>query len=603
MTDPRRSNEVGRLLSIQRATRALGDSAAPWWRDLDEAAVSAVTIESLDGLYRLLLTAMQPVLDADEISILGADSAGEALITRTSLGLGEDTTVPLRIPAGEGMAGRVLATKDHLVVDDLSTIKLVSPTLQDRGLQSVIAVPILSEGRILGVMHAGSTEVAHFSHDDAELLAILADRVAMAIERVRLLEEQRRLARISSFLAETARIMSGAKDLVGTLDELANAALPALGDLCLIDMVTDSGQIDRVIARHRDPKRQDLVDRLRVEFAPSANSNHPAAQVLQIGSSDWSPIMSDRFLRSTTHDEDHFQLTKTLGFKSYVVVPIANSVQTIGTLTLVSCSRSLTLDDVSLAEGLAKQVGAIVAKAKQLDEASSTSRLLQAALLPEVPSAASGLSIYASYSTASKALEVGGDFYDVVAMPDGRTWVAIGDVEGHDRGAAAEMGQLRGAIRTLAVRGLRPEQIVDELRADWTVLGFTRTATIIVGLYDPATGQLKMASAGHPPPLLVSAWGADYVPVSPNPLLGINADVPATSYFASLDQGDVLLLYTDGALRERTWRVDDAMAHLAKLAITADRIPQDICRQIIDVANDGDDDTALLAVMRTMHQP
>ena len=269
----------------------------------------------------------------------------------------------------------------------------------------------------------------------------------------------------------------------------------------------------------------------------------------------------------------------------------------------MSCSMSLTSEDVRLAEGLAKQVGAIVAKAKQLDEASSTSRLLQAALLPDVPSIASGLTIYASYSAASKALEVGGDFYDVVPMPDGRTWVAIGDVEGHDRGAAAEMGQLRGAIRTLAVRGLSPEQIVDELRADWTVLGFTRTATIIVGLFDPATGHLKMASAGHPPPLLVSAWGADYVPVYASPLLGIKAGPPATCHLASLDQGDVLLFYTDGALRERTWRVDDAMTQLAKLAITADRTPQDICKQIIDVANDGDDDTALLAVMRAMHQP
>ena len=218
-----------------------------------------------------------------------------------------------------------------------------------------------------------------------------------------------------------------------------------------------------------------------------------------------------------------------------------------------------------------------------------------------MPSTASGLTIHASYSAASKALEVGGDFYDVVSMRDGRTWVAIGDVEGHDRGAAAEMGQLRGAIRTLAVRGLSPEQIVDELRADWDVLGFTRTATIIVGLYDPATSLLKMASAGHPPPLLLSASGADYVAISPNPLLGIKAGAPATSHVASLDQGDVLLLYTDGALRERAWGVDDAMALLAKLAITGERSPQGICQQIIEVANDGDDDTALLAIMRTLH--
>ena len=64
------------------------------------------------------------------------------------------------------------------------------------------------------------------------------------------------------------------------------------------------------------------MDRLRVEFPPAANGNHPAAQVLQMGSSEWSPTMSDEFLRSTTHNEEHFQLTKMLGFQSYVVVPI-----------------------------------------------------------------------------------------------------------------------------------------------------------------------------------------------------------------------------------------------------------------------------------------
>jgi hypothetical protein len=63
------------------------------------------------------------------------------------------------------------------------------------------------------------------------------------------------------------------------------------------------------------------------------------------------------------------------------------------------------------------------------------------------------------------------------------------------------------------------------------------------------------------------------------------------------------LLYTDGALRERAWRVDEAMALLSKLATTADRIPQDICESVIDTVNDGDDDTALLAVMRAMYHP
>jgi GAF domain-containing protein len=599
MANDVRSDQVERLLSVQRAARAVADSAAFWWRHLAEAADAAITTDTLDAFYRLLLTAMQPVFGADEVSILVADPAAQALVARTSLGLGEDTTVPVRIPVGEGMAGRVLGTKQPLVVDDLSTITLVSPTLQDRGLRSVVAVPILADDRILGVMHAGSRELAHFSADDAELLGILAERVAIAVERVRLIEDQRHVAQVSTFLAETARIMAGATDLTSTLDELAKAALPAIGDLCIIDMVTDSGQIDRVVARHVDPAKQPLADRLQRDFAPGASSNHPAAEVLRMGGSRWSPTTSENFLRATTHNEDHLQLTRTLGFRSYVVVPISTTTQKIGALTLVSCSRSFGQDDVTLAESLAQQVGSVIAKAQQLDQASLTSRLLQEALLPAELPVIPGLVVQTSYSAALHALDVGGDFYDLVPLPDGGALITVGDVEGHDQRAAAEMGQLRSAIRTLAIRGQPPEQVVDELRQSWELLGFTRTATVVVGRIDCTTGELVLASAGHPPPLLISASTADYVPVPANALLGMHIPRPATPYATSLPRGDVLLLYTDGALQERTYHIDKAMGVLRELALEADRSPRAICRRVIDEVHDGDDDTALLAVMRT----
>ena len=159
---------------------------------------------------------------------------------------------------------------------------------------------------------------------------------------------------------------------------------------------------------------------------------------------------------------------------------------------------------------MANHLGTIVAKAKHLDEASLTSRQLQAALLPEVPGFLPGIRLYASYSAASESLDVGGDFYDVVPTPDGPIWLIIGDIEGHDRRAAAQMGQLRSAIRTLILQGLAPEDIIDELRRVWSFLGLTKTATLFPGQPNSSTGQLATASAGHPPPLLVSGASADF---------------------------------------------------------------------------------------------
>ncbi len=218
---------------------------------------------------------------------------------------------------------------------------------------------------------------------------------------------------------------------------------------------------------------------------------------------------------------------------------------------------------------MANHLGTIVAKAKHLDEASLTSRQLQAALLPEVPGFLPGIRLYASYSAASESLDVGGDFYDVVPTPDGPIWLIIGDIEGHDRRAAAQMGQLRSAIRTLILQGLAPEDIIDELRRVWSFLGLTKTATLFPGQLNSSTGQLATASAGHPPPLLVSGASADFLAVAPSPLLGRRSGLSAERFDCCIPDGGLLLLYTDRALRERTHGVDDGMARLRSVALAS----------------------------------
>ena len=594
MSGPR-SEEVEKILSVQRAARRVADSAADWWRRLSDAAETVVTDETLDDLYRQSLVAMKEVLGAEEVSILLANETKDALVARASIGLGEEQTVALSIPSGKGMAGWVLATQEPIVIGDLSNFSLVSPVLREQGLQSVVAVPILSDKKVLGVLHAGSRHLDHFTDSDAELLSFLAERLALALDRVRLFEEQRRLGRVSSFLAETARIMAGASDLTGTLEELAQAALPVLGDLCLIDVIDDEGKLKRIVARHVDPERQDLADRLCTEFPPVANGSHPAAEVLRLGGSRWSPTMSDEFLRSTTHNDEHYALTKALGFRSYLVVPISDGTHAVGALTMVSCSRALTDGDVELAEGLAREVGSVVAKAQQLDLATQTSHELQTALLPpdlpEIP----GLTIHTSYVAATTSLDVGGDFYDVVALPKGKAWIMIGDVEGHDRRAAAVMGQLRSAARTLASQGNDPVGVIRGLRECWHWFGFDRLATVLVGHIEPATGMMTIASAGHLPPMLVSDSSARFLPIIPSPPLGVDAE-RVQLHTSTLRSGEVILLYTDGVLNERTLIVTETMEYLRKVAMSGPIDPRAICRRVIEIEPNRDDDVALLAV-------
>ncbi len=585
-----------RFVAAQRAARAVGDAAAELWTQLTRAADAVITDRSLDALYTDALMTVMEVLDADSVALLLANEAQDALVARASFGLGDDHTVGLTIGAGQGMAGQVLFTKQPLIVDDLSTVALVSPALREHGLRSVLAVPIMSEKTVLGVLHVASCNLSHFSVGDTELLEFLADRLAVAFDRVRLFDKARQLADVSSFFAETAKIMAEAPDFTQALDRLAGAALPAFGDICLIDIVEDD-QLKRLVAKHRDPECQHLVDRLRIEFPPDLSGDHPAARAIRLGMTSWTPAINDAFLRSTTRDEAHYALTKSLGFRSYLAVPIGSRGEIIGSLTLVSCRRSFSAQDVDFAECLAQQVGAVAANAQQLDLAARTSHILQAALLPASLPDIPGLLVNSRYAAATKSLEVGGDFYDLMLLADDQAWFMIGDVEGHDRGAAAVMGQLRSAARVLASQGNGPVELITVLQSVWERLGFARIATALIGQVDVTTGATILASAGHYPPLLVRPGGAEFVAVKPSPPLG-GPFVKPSPWRGELQVGDLLLLYTDGAMNERRLGVERGMEMLVHTVVHGDIDPQSVCDRVIGAHADHDDDIALLAIER-----
>ena len=120
-----------------------------------------------------------------------------------------------------------------------------------------------------------------------------------------------------------------------------------------------------------------------------------------------------------------------------------------------------------------------------------------------------GVSVAARYEAASAALEVGGDWYDVFPLADGRVALTVGDVVGHGLAAAAAMGQMRTALAALARYTDSPGELLTRLDTFVATTGTTDFATVCYGVLDPATGVFEYASAGHPPILLVSPRGRD----------------------------------------------------------------------------------------------
>jgi serine phosphatase RsbU (regulator of sigma subunit) len=226
-------------------------------------------------------------------------------------------------------------------------------------------------------------------------------------------------------------------------------------------------------------------------------------------------------------------------------------------------------------------------------------------LLPALP-VIPGVESAAHYVSASTAADVGGDFYDLLHLPDGSIGVVIGDVVGHDIAAAAAMGHLRGLIRACAWEAPDPDPGVVLARVDRLVqgLGVASMATMVYARAVPPTGdgapwRLHLASAGHPPPLLRTAdGGVQLLDGVTGLLIGVDGSLPRRSTSIDLPRGATLLAYTDGLIERPGTDLDDGIADLVDrlVAAPAGVGPRALCDAAVAGALDGRDDVALIAV-------
>jgi serine/threonine-protein kinase RsbW len=460
---------------------------------------------------------------------------------------------------------------------------------------AVVPLPASAGPAALAVVYRGP---ADFPPDERILLASVAVQAGQALDRVRLADAERRAGRRAAFFARAAQLMAQAGGLAATLQQLAELTVESLGEICLIDLVDEAGGISRMAVSHRDRALQPIVDRLRSEFGPDPTGRHPAADAVRNGRTRWARTMTAEFLRATSLNDDHLALIEALGFRSYLTVPLAAGDRVLGAVTSVSTSRSFTPADIDFAEELARHVAAVVDNARRHDAASQTSQILQSSLLPASLPELPDLEVATRYLTANRGIEVGGDFYDLLALPSGLVLFAIGDVAGHDRWAAAQMGHLRSALRALAGQVDSPAELLGSLRWSWELLGFDRIATALVGTLDLDSGDLHLASAGHYPPLVLGPGGASFLPVAPSPPLGVGA-TGTSGATGRLERGDVLVCYTDGAVDERVSGSVASMGRLAAAAARGDHSPEAVLDRLVATLGDQRaDDVAFVALRR-----
>src|SRR3954468_9506951 len=320
----------------------------------------------VDELLDELLDRVRDILDADTAAVLLVSEGSGELEARAARGIEAEVRQGVRIPLGAGFAGRIASTRQPILLERVDATTVSNPILWEQGIKVMLGVPLLSAERLIGVLHVGRLAERPFDTRDAELLGVVADRVATAIHARQFVTEQ-------------------------------EAAL-----------------------------------------------------------------------------------------------------------------------------------------------------LLERSLLPARPPSWPGLEIAARYVTA-ESRSVGGDWYDLFQLPSGEHWVVIGDIAGHGLGAAVVMGRIRSALRAYALLDIAPEKVLELVDQKMQHFELGTVATVAVAVSRPPFDTVRIASAGHLPPILAAPGEASVVlAIAPEPLLGGGFGERRSSSEFTFPPGALVAMYTDG---------------------------------------------------------
>jgi serine phosphatase RsbU (regulator of sigma subunit) len=284
-----------------------------------------------------------------------------------------------------------------------------------------------------------------------------------------------------------------------------------------------------------------------------------------------------------------------------LAVPARTADTTFGALEFrFAAEEALDDDAIAMSRTLADLMAPALHRARLYEEEREAAHQLQRSFLPAVPDHLPGAEFAGCYRPADQHHDIGGDWYDAFPLPGGRLGFAVGDVVGHDLRAAAAMGRLHSALSILAAAPHDgPSPVLDALdRASSSIPGAGLT-TIGYAEYDPATGRLRYACAGHPPPLLVTDHHARFLTGGRSRPLGA-ATGPRAEATVDITPGSMLLWYSDGLVERRDADLDAGLDRLASVASRlAGADPQTWCDAVIAELTGGQrlhDDVVLICL-------
>ena len=502
---------------------------------------------------------------------------------------------------------------------DLSgaALRSVSPVhlqyLANMGVRASMSVSLLSHGRLWGLVachhyagphypSAATRGVAEFLGRTASLLLQGKEDESRYVDALAITATAADLTRsLAANIREPLETLCRDGGVLDLVDGAAGAAVRVHGELRLLGLTPTADEVEdlahRLWSAGRHPEATSALGRdvpgdLAARVAGTA-SGVLAVPLTSGGHSDFLMWFRPEVLREVTWagnphaktlepTDDGLRLSPRASFAAWVE-------------QVRGRSDPWTASEVAAAQRLGQDVDELLAR--RTAEDGRIAAALQRIVLSEQPTIPAGFALASRYQPSGRDI-IGGDWYDVTVLPDGRVVVMVGDVAGHGMGVAAITAQMRHALRAYLVNEGSAASALRQLGGLIGALLPGKLATVVAAELDPGTGAVRVSSAGHLPILHLTPGGGRLVHEASGPALGVDVALPYVEATVQLAPGDALLLYTDGLVEERGVHLLTSLEDLRQRAEAAGRDPDELCERLLAGAPTPRDDVTVLAIRR-----